>query len=91
MGNRLIFINAKGRDNFCEYKGKKILSTPDRDTIKEVMTKSVFTLDPQKRTIDALEAMVAKDIGAVPILENGQIVGIITALSLGLVVFSIIL
>jgi CBS domain-containing protein len=54
------------------------LSTPDRDTIKEVMTKSVFTLDPQKRTIDALEAMVAKDIGAVPILENGQIVGIIT-------------
>jgi len=54
------------------------LSTPDRDTIKEVMTKSVFTLDPHKRTIDALEAMVAKDIGAVPILENGQIVGIIT-------------
>jgi CBS domain-containing protein len=55
-----------------------LLSARDKDTVAEIMSRNVFTLSPQNRTIDALDAMVEKDIGSVPIVENGQIVGIIT-------------
>jgi CBS domain-containing protein len=55
-----------------------LLSARDKDTVAEIMSRNVLTLSPQNRTIDALDAMVEKDIGSVPIVENGQIVGIIT-------------
>jgi CBS domain-containing protein len=42
------------------------------------MTKTVYTLPPSKKTIDALDAMVKKDIGAVVVVERGKITGIIT-------------
>ena len=42
------------------------------------MTKTVVTLPPSKKTIDALDAMVEKDIGAVVVVESGKITGIIT-------------
>ena len=42
------------------------------------MTKTVFTLRPSKKTIDALDAMVKKDIGAVVVVDRGKIAGIIT-------------
>lgn len=50
----------------------------DRDTIKEVMTRTVFTLSPKNKTIDALNLMVKNDIGAVVVLDDGKVVGIIT-------------
>jgi CBS domain-containing protein len=46
--------------------------------VSEVMTKTVFTLSPNKKTIDALDAMVKKDIGAVVVVNRGSITGIIT-------------
>jgi CBS domain-containing protein len=54
------------------------MSQGDRDTIAGIMTSQVFTLSPKNRTIDALDAMVQNDIGSVPIVENGTLVGIIT-------------
>ncbi|MDA4129563.1 MAG: CBS domain-containing protein [Thaumarchaeota archaeon] len=42
------------------------------------MTKTVFTLPPSRKTIDALDAMVKNDIGAVVVTERGKITGIIT-------------
>lgn len=54
------------------------MSTKEKDTVSEVMTRHVFTLGPQNRTIDALDAMVQRDIGAVPIVDQGKLVGIIT-------------
>src|ERR1700730_5036980 len=42
------------------------------------MTKTAVTLPPSKKTIDALDAMVEKDIGAVVVVESGKITGIIT-------------
>lgn len=54
------------------------LSSEDKDTVSEVMTKTVFTLSPNKKTIDALDAMVKKDIGAVIVVDRGAIAGIIT-------------
>ena len=50
----------------------------ERDTIAEIMTGRVLTLSPQNKTIDALDAMVQNDIGSVPIVDQGELVGIIT-------------
>jgi len=56
----------------------KLILSEDRDTIKEVMTRTVFTLSPKNKTIDALNLMVKNDIGAVVVLDEGKVVGIIT-------------
>jgi CBS domain-containing protein len=56
----------------------KLTLSEDRDTIKEVMTRTVFTLSPKNKTIDALNLMVKNDIGAVVVLDEGKLVGIIT-------------
>ncbi len=42
------------------------------------MTKKVLTLSPRRKTIDALNAMVKNDIGSIPVIEDGKLVGIIT-------------
>jgi CBS domain-containing protein len=54
------------------------LNSEDRDTVSEVMTKTVFILPSDKKTIEALNAMVEKDIGAVVVVDHGKITGIIT-------------
>ena len=54
------------------------MNAEDKDTVSEVMTKTAVTLPPSKKTIDALDAMVEKDIGAVVVVESGKITGIIT-------------
>ncbi len=42
------------------------------------MTRKVLTLTPKRRTIDALNMMIAHDIGSVVIAQRGQVLGIIT-------------
>src|SRR5579872_1255322 len=49
-----------------------------KDTVGAVMTKTVYTLPPSRKSIEALNAMVEKDIGAVVILDGKKISGIIT-------------
>ena len=49
-----------------------------RDTVEAVMSSQVFSLGPSARTLDALDAMVQNDIGSVPVVDNGKLVGIIT-------------
>jgi CBS domain-containing protein len=51
---------------------------PEQDTIKSVMSRKVFTLTPSHRTIDALNLMIRHDIGSVPVVQKGKLVGIIT-------------
>jgi CBS domain-containing protein len=50
----------------------------EEDLVRALMTTNLFTLSPSRRTIDALELMVKKDIGSVPIVQKGKLVGIIT-------------
>jgi CBS domain-containing protein len=50
----------------------------EKDLVRALMSGSPFVLPPSRRTIDALELMVRKDIGSVPIVEKGKLVGIIT-------------
>ena len=44
----------------------------------EVMTKKIFSLSPNRKTIDALNAMVENDIGSVLVIQRGKLYGIIT-------------
>jgi CBS domain-containing protein len=54
------------------------MSKRSQDTVRSLMSRKVFGLPPSKRTIDALELMIKKDIGSVPVLERGKLYGIIT-------------
>jgi len=49
-----------------------------KETVKEIMTKKLVSLPTSKKTIDALELMVKKDVGSVIILQRGKLYGIIT-------------
>ena len=55
-------------------KGKSSKETP----IGELMTKKVFYMDPQKTINDCMAMMTAKRIRHVPVIEDNQVMGIVT-------------
>ena len=55
-------------------KGKSSKETP----VGELMTKKVFYMDPQKTINDCMAMMTAKRIRHVPVIEDNQVMGIIT-------------
>ncbi|MFA6333078.1 MAG: CBS domain-containing protein [Methanoregula sp.] len=46
--------------------------------VRDIMTKDLITLPPEAPVIDALRIMSAKDIGRIPVVADGKIVGIVT-------------
>jgi acetoin utilization protein AcuB len=50
---------------------------PTKITVEMVMTPNVLTLGPKDEVIEAARVMRRERIGAIPIVENGHIVGII--------------
>ena len=55
-------------------KGKSSKETP----VGELMTKKVFYMDPQKTINDCMAMMTAKRIRHVPVIEDNQVMGIVT-------------
>ena len=49
-----------------------------RLTVESVMTKSLVTVSPRQDTRDAALLMLDHKIGALPVVDGGQLVGIIT-------------
>jgi acetoin utilization protein AcuB len=49
-----------------------------RLTVESVMTKSLVTVSPRQDTRDAARLMLDHKIGALPVVDGGQLVGIIT-------------
>ena len=47
-------------------------------TVSEVMTRSVITIGPDREARDAAEVMVEHKIGALPVVDHGKLVGILT-------------
>lgn len=47
-------------------------------TVKEIMTKSVITVGPDRHARDAVGLMLEHKIGALPVLEGERVVGILT-------------
>ena len=52
----------------------------DRDAmqVRDIMSREVITLPPDAPVIDALRIMSSNDIGRIPIVQDGKILGIIT-------------
>lgn len=46
--------------------------------IREMMTRGVFTVSPDDRLVEAAGLMRLHDVGVLPVLENGKLVGMLT-------------
>jgi Zn-dependent protease/CBS domain-containing protein len=46
--------------------------------VRDIMTRNLITLPPAAPVIDALKIMSARDIGRIPIVQDGKILGIVT-------------
>jgi len=47
-------------------------------TVSEVMTRSVITIGPDRDARDAAQVMLEHKIGALPVVDTGKLVGIVT-------------
>ena len=56
------------------------ISPHDREAmqVRDVMTRNPITLPPSAPLLDALRIITGKDIGRIPVIENGTLVGIVT-------------
>ena len=57
------------------WEMKDLLS---RLTVGEIMTKAVVTVGPRREVSEAAVLMVEHKIGALPVLEDGRLAGIVT-------------
>jgi CBS domain-containing protein len=48
-------------------------------TVKEIMIRDLMTVAPETPTIEALTLMRQRKIGCLPVVENGRLIGIVTA------------
>lgn len=46
--------------------------------VRDIMTREIVTLPPEAPVIDALRIMSAKDIGRIPVVQDGMVLGIVT-------------
>lgn len=46
--------------------------------VSEVMTRSVVTIGPERDARDAAQVMLERKIGALPVVDRGRLVGIVT-------------
>jgi acetoin utilization protein AcuB len=55
---------------------------PERTRVADIMTRDVLTVSPAARVEEAARLMLAHRIGALPVLERGELVGIVTTTDL---------
>jgi CBS domain-containing protein len=72
-----------------DYARKVVLlgKTSRETTVEEIMSKKVFTIHPDQTVEEAMEVMNSKRVRHLPVMENDQLVGMI---SIGDVVRAII-
>jgi CBS domain-containing protein len=76
LSQRDLFRSALARTlGYGERGGRKILDTL---AVKEVMTTDVVTTSPDTPLTEAACVMLERKIGALPVVENSKLVGLIT-------------
>lgn len=55
----------------------------EKTKVKEIMTKDVLTVDCEEITVLAFEKLMKHKISAMPVINDGKMVGIVTATDLG--------
>ena len=67
-------VGIISRRDFWKAKKTSALNAP----VKAFMTKNVVTIEPGKSPMQAARLMIKHDIGRLPVVENGRIIGIVT-------------
>ena len=89
----VVSANGKLQGIVSDRDLKKVLGTPRRQMerpdgtkftlstrkIKTVMRRQPFTIDPDANAADAAALMAKRKIGALPVVNKGKLVGIITS------------
>ncbi len=60
------------------FHGKDIDEFGDSHTVEEIMTYNVVAISPQTSLREAAQRLRRQRFGALPVVENGKLVGIIT-------------
>jgi acetoin utilization protein AcuB len=69
-----VFDEAAG----ARKSGSAAKGDPAKVTVEMVMTATPFTIDSKTPLIDAAERMRRERVGALPIVDNGKLTGILT-------------
>jgi CBS domain-containing protein len=67
-------VGMISRRDFAKVKGESRLSAP----VKAFMSTDVKTIEPGMSPMAAARLMVKHDVGRLPVVENGKIIGIVT-------------
>jgi tRNA nucleotidyltransferase (CCA-adding enzyme) len=71
-GDQLVGIIS--RRDFRKVRSEKRLASP----VKAYMSRAVKTIGPDRRPLDAARLMVRHDLGRLPVVADGQLIGIVT-------------
>ncbi len=55
----------------------------ENQKVKEIMTENVITVPPTEDVVFAFEKLMKHKVSALPVVDNGKLVGIVTATDLG--------
>jgi tRNA nucleotidyltransferase (CCA-adding enzyme) len=67
-------VGVISRRDFKKIRKANHMQSP----VKAFMSRNVVTIEHDKSAIEAAKLMIKHDIGRIPVLENGKIIGIIT-------------
>jgi nanoRNase/pAp phosphatase (c-di-AMP/oligoRNAs hydrolase) len=67
-------VGIISRRDFRKIKKESQLNSP----VKAFMSRNIVTITPDKSPMQAARLMVKHDIGRLPVMENGKIIGIVT-------------
>jgi nanoRNase/pAp phosphatase (c-di-AMP/oligoRNAs hydrolase) len=67
-------VGMISRRDFRKMRKESQITSP----VRSFMTSDVLTIEPGKSPTQAAQLMVKHDVGRLPVVENGQIIGIIT-------------
>ena len=86
-----LLLREKGSTGFPVVDGKRVMGVISRRDFKKVrhsplmtspvrgfMSTKVIDVTPEKSVVEAARLMVKNDIGRLPVVENGELIGIIT-------------
>jgi len=59
-------------------KLKDELKRISKTKVKDVMSKRIISISPEENIFDAADLMEKKDVNRLPVVDNGELVGIIT-------------
>jgi nanoRNase/pAp phosphatase (c-di-AMP/oligoRNAs hydrolase) len=71
-GNKIVGVIS--RRDFRKMRKESHMQSP----VKAYMTKDIITIDSEKSPLEAVRLLIKHDIGRVPVVHDGEIIGILT-------------